>query len=278
MKSSNLKSSGSYVTGCKQHLRDQDDNIHNFVQLRLFHDCDIYRFHSRYKAPNLKILCDSTERLLLFFFFFFPPFWACPQIHRAIYKKARSRTSYSLERAFLFPALKSALLFLGCSLFLAAGLPFIAQVQCVFPLSTHSLNPHLHLVRYESRTVSSSMPLRLSADTTRVREGWALWPGGPETVMTERQLACAQWTGWNIIWGKHWKINVVGEDLLESFCAPFKSVSLSPGWASWHGRPLLSRYDQVNCLFLLKDALLLFTSAVPWAVKGVDNKETVSEH
>ena len=68
MKSSNLNSSGSYVTGCKQHLRDQDDNIHNFVQLGLFHDCDIYRFHSRYKAPNLKILCDFTERLLLFFF------------------------------------------------------------------------------------------------------------------------------------------------------------------------------------------------------------------
>ena len=73
MKSSNLNSSGSYVTGCKQHLRDPDDSIHNFVQLELFHDCDIYRFHSCYKAPNLKFLCDFTECLAAVFSFFFLP-------------------------------------------------------------------------------------------------------------------------------------------------------------------------------------------------------------
>lgn len=51
---------------------------------------------------------------------------ACPQIHSTIYKASGGPTSYSLERSFLFPDLKSALLFLGCWLFLAARMPFLA--------------------------------------------------------------------------------------------------------------------------------------------------------
>lgn len=50
-------------------------------------------------------------------------------------------------------------------------MPFIAQVQRV-PL-THSPSPHLHLVRRESRTVSSAMPVYLdSADSVWVEAGW----------------------------------------------------------------------------------------------------------
>lgn len=51
-KKSNLSSSSSYVTSCTSGTK-KDDYIHNFVQLGLFHDWDIYTFHSRYKAPNL---------------------------------------------------------------------------------------------------------------------------------------------------------------------------------------------------------------------------------
>ena len=172
----------------------------------------------------------SQSALLLFFlsFFFSPPFERVLRYTELFIKKKKKEKSAEpnelLTGARLsISSFKERFIISRLFAFFGSWVAIYSSGSVrVPPLSTHSLNPHSHLVRYESRTVSSSMPLRLSADTARVREGRALWPGGPETVMTERQLACAQRAGWNIIWGgEKWTINVMWEDLLESFCAPF---------------------------------------------------------
>lgn len=94
----------------------------------------------------------------------------------------------------------------------------------------HSPSLHLHLVRRESRAVSSAMPLYLdSADPVWVKAGYEVMINGP----------CDEWH-WETLDMSVYCIVCVHPDFL-------KLVYLSSGWASWHIRPRLSKYDQVNC-------------------------------
>lgn len=139
---------------------------------------------------------------------------ACPQIHSTIYKASGGPTSYSLERAFLFPDQKSALLFLGCWLFLAARMPFLAPAPERGP--THPV-------------VLMQSPFTLLA---RIR--LSLWA----TVCLWMQTI------------KTWSLKIVlkPHELLWCLLTKWLFSSSSSGWTSWRDRSPQSKYDQAGKL------------------------------
>lgn len=118
-KPQNLDSSISYVTSCKTAPRGPR-TVTRRTAFCTTRGC----FMSGIFIDSIHAMKPLIYKFPLTFFFygalrlplFLPPLSCeCVLRYTALFIKGeRSRTSYSLERAFLFPDLKSALLFLGC--------------------------------------------------------------------------------------------------------------------------------------------------------------------